>query len=170
MQPLRFTKPIGTFLLSLSLLLATSERLPAPISEESPTPAPEQSAKPKIKRVTESKTNPTTSSHPVSSAIPAPSNKFAGKWAGTMPEVPWGNVPTELIIDPKETTMEWQESGNHKGSAKTQLNGNTLSARIAIGFTTAVWFISPHADGITADIRMTAFMNDDHAVFRRVSR
>jgi hypothetical protein len=164
-------RPIGGFLLSLALLLATSERLPAPISEESPTPAPEKSAKPKPRRLAEPKTNRSAKPSPsASTPSPTPSQKFAGTWSGIVPEVPWGNVQTELIVDPTETTMEWQESGNHKGSAKTQRNGNTLSARIPIGFTTAVWFISPRADGITADIQMTAFMNDDHAVFRRVSR
>jgi hypothetical protein len=155
-----------------SVMLLTAHRLPAPITEipESPTPTLEQSAKPKQKRVIQPKANQSErSSVAVSTPSSTPSKKFAGKWVGTMPEVPWGNVPTELIVDPTETTMEWQESGTHKGSAKTQRNGNTLSARIAIGFTTAVWFISPRGDGTTADIRMTAFMNDDHAIFRRTS-
>ena len=86
-----------------------------------------------------------------------------------MPEVPWGDVQTELIVDPGETQIEWQEKGIHRGSAKAQLNGNTLSARIPIGLTTAVWYITPNHDGTTANIRMTAFMNDDRAVFKRVS-
>jgi len=146
-----------------------ANRVPAPIvEEEKPTPraATVQSAKPKTKRVTEPKTEHAGSPSPA----PAAFKKFAGKWSGIMPEVPWGNVQTELIVDSTETRMEWQESGNHKGSAKAEVNGNTLSARIPIGFTTAVWFITPAPDGITADIRMTAFMNDDHAVFRRVSQ
>jgi hypothetical protein len=150
------------------LLLMSAQPLPAPISEvtESPTPAPKQAAKAKSKRVTEPKAERASSASPT----PAAPKKFAGKWSGIMPEAPWGDVQTELIVDPAETTMEWQESGNHKGSAKTQLSGNTLSVRIPIGFTTAMWFITPNSDGVTANIRMTAFMNDDHAVFRRVSR
>lgn len=164
-------RALALFLIA-ALLLITAHRLPAPIQEvpESPTPTPEQSAKPKPKRATRPKATQTErSSVAKPTPSPTPSKKFAGKWVGTMPEVPWGNVPTELIVDPTETTIEWQESGTHKGSAKTQLSGNTLSARITIGFTTAVWFISPHGDGVTADIRMTAFMNDDHAVFQRTS-
>ena len=166
-------KQTPTLLLTVALLLATAHRLLAPIQEvpESPTPAPAESAKSKAKQVTETKANRTAkTSTSTSTPSPTPSKKFAGKWSGVMPEVPWGNVQTELIVDPTETTMEWQESGNHKGSAKTQLNGDTLLARIPIGFTTAVWFITPSPDGATANIRMTAFMNDDHAVFRRVSR
>jgi hypothetical protein len=163
---------IFCFSLVGALLLITTHRLPAPIQEvpDSPTPAPSESATPKPKRVIHPKTNQSDKSPvAVSTPSPTPSKKFAGKWMGTMPEVPWGNVATELIVDPSETTIEWQESGKHKGSAKTQLDGNTLSARIPMGFQPVVWFISPHADGMSADIRMTAFMNDDHAVFRRMS-
>jgi hypothetical protein len=88
-----------------------------------------------------------------------------------MPEIPWGNVDTELTVDDSETTMQWRDKIGAKGlTAKTTLNGSTLSARFTVGLTTAVWYITPAADGTTADIRMTAFMNDDHAVFRRVSR
>ena len=179
----------SVMLLVVGFLAVTTQRLPAPIQEvpESPTPAPEQSAKPKPKRPVKPKARSESSetstkrqtpsptlktqatSTSTSTASPTPSKKFAGKWSGVMPEVPWGNVQTELIVDPTETIIEWQESGKHKGSAKTQLNGDTLLARVAIGFTTAVWFITPSPDGATANIRMTAFMNDDHAVFRRTS-
>src|SRR6266545_2878118 len=80
---------------------------PAPIQEEpTPTPAPEKSIKAKSKRAVESKTERARSPSPT----PATSKKFAGKWSGIMPEVPWGNVQTELIVDPTEATMEWQES------------------------------------------------------------
>ena len=152
-------------------MLLWANHLPAPISEEAtPTPAPEQTAKAKPKRTSESESNRSARPQPAPTQASVPAKKFAGKWSGIMPEIPWGNVQTELIVDPTETTMEWQESGKYKGSAKTQLNGNTLSAHIPIGFTTAVWYITPRPDGLTADIRMTAFMNDDHAVFRRVSR
>ena len=161
-------KRLAALFFGVIVLIVTAPRLPAPISEET-TPSP--TAKPKPKRVTESQPDRSAKSPPpISSPTPSPHKRFAGTWSGVMPEVPWGNVQTELIVDSTESTMEWRESGNFKGSAKTQLGGNSLSARIAIGFTTAVWFISPHADGITADIRMTAFMNDDHAVFQRVSR
>lgn len=86
-----------------------------------------------------------------------------------MPEVPWGDVPTELIVDQNESTMEWREAGKPKTAraAKTILNGDTLSARFPVGMTTAVWYISPKSDGVTANVRLTAFMNDQIAVFNR---
>jgi len=58
MRPLIFTKPVGLFLLSLSLLLATSERLPAPILEEAtpqPNAATRRKAESKPASVTKSK-------------------------------------------------------------------------------------------------------------------
>jgi hypothetical protein len=172
MQPLRFTKPIASLLLSLSLLLATSERLPAPISEESPTPAPEQSVKPKAKRVTEAKTNrnakPSTAT---STPTPTSSKRFAGTWSGIMPEVPWGNVAVKLVVDSTETIMDcWWEADTKHLTAKAQLSGNTLHARFPAGFTTATWSITPQLDGATAQVRLQAFMNDQTAIFRRVSR
>ena len=164
-------KSSTSILVGSLLLFLSAQQLPAPILEENPTPAPEPSAKPKAKRVIEPKRERTaTPSRAAPTPTPAPSKKFAGTWSGIMPEVPWGNVPTELIVNEDETTMEWRESGKSKaGITKANLNGGTLSARFPIGFTTAVWFVSPHADGITADIRMTAFMNDDQPVFRRTS-
>jgi hypothetical protein len=158
-------------ILTVVLILMAPNRLPAPIQEvpDSPTPAPEHSAKPKPKRVTEPKTERTaTPSRTLSTPSPAPPKRFAGTWSGIMPEVPWGNVPTELIVSENETTMEWRESGNSKaGIMKTVLNGGTLSARFPIGFTTAVWYISPRSDGVTATVRLTAFMNDNTAIFQR---
>ena len=158
------------FLLALLSILISAHRLPAPIVEEkTPTPSSEQSAKPKSKRVIESKTNrATTTPRAVSTPTPAPSKKFAGTWSGIMPEIPWGNVDTDLIVDQNETTIEWRQSGKSKAAiAKAILNGDTLSARFPVGFTTAVWYISPRADGVTASVRLTAFMNDDTAVFQR---
>ena len=148
-------------------LLVAAHRLPAPIvEEEKATPAPEKSARPKSKRTSE----PTT--HHASSPSPTPgiSKRFAGTWSGVMPEVPWGNIQTELIVDPTETTMEWRDSLSSKhGTAKAQLNGNTLSALFP-GWPRPVWSITPDPGGNTAQVRLQAFMNDDHAVFRRVSR
>src|SRR5712691_4510272 len=88
-----------------ALLLMTADRLPAPIQEipESPTPAPEQSAKPKPKPPAKSKPKSEASVPATNSAGQQPSStqsRLAGTWVGTMPEVPWGNVQTELIVDP----------------------------------------------------------------------
>jgi len=166
------TRLLALFLV-VALFLITAQRLPAPIQEvpESPTPAPQQSATPKSKRVIESKTTrATTPSRAVSTPTPALSKKFAGTWSGIMPEVPWGNVPTELIVNQNETTMEWRETGKPKGPvAKATLNGDTISARFPAGLTTAVWYISPRSDGATANVRLTAFMNDQTAVFQRAN-
>ena len=84
-----------------------------------------------------------------------------------MPEIPWGDVPTELLVDQSETTMEWQESGKRKGVARAALSGNTLRARFPAGMTTAIWSLTPQADGVTAHVRLQAFMNDFAATFRR---
>jgi hypothetical protein len=154
---------------AVAFLLITAHRLPAPIVEENPTPAPKQVIKPKPKRSTQSKPDhATTPSRVVATPTPARSKKFAGTWSGIMPEVPWGNVPTELIVDQNESTMDWREEGKSKaGIMNAMISGGTLSARFAIGFTTAVWYISPRPDGTTANVKLTAFMNDQTAIFQR---
>jgi hypothetical protein len=96
-------------------------------------------------------------------------SRFAGTWVGTMPEVPWGNVATELVVDKNETTIEWQESGNRKGLAKAQLTANTLQA-IFPGWAHPIWSLTPESDGTTARVRLQAFMNDQTAVFHRTAR
>jgi TonB family protein len=87
------------FILVLLMLLATSQRLPAPISEveEKATPAPEESAKPKIKHSPKSKANDGDNeasdksragkSEESSSSTPRPSGK-AKNLTGPSPEVP----------------------------------------------------------------------------------
>jgi len=151
-------------------LFAATYRLPAPIvEEEKPTPAP--AAKPRPKRTAETKSNRAAqTSTTKSTPTPVPSKKFAGTWSGIMPEVPWGNIQTELIVDPTETTMEWRDSLSSKhGTAKATLAGETLSALFP-GWPRPVWSITPDPGGKTAHVRLQAFMNDDHSVFRRVSQ
>lgn len=161
--------------LSLALLCVCAHRLPAPIQEvpEGPTPVPTvaPTAKPKPKPSPKPKPK-SEASEPVANPVTQASSKqsrFAGTWAGIMPEVPWGDVPTELIVDQNENTMEWRETGKPKTAtaARTTLTGDTLSARFPTGMTTAVWYISPQSDGVTANVRLTAFMNDQKAVFHR---
>jgi hypothetical protein len=167
-----------TAILVIVLLIVSASRLPAPISEipESPTPAPTvaPTAKPKPKSLPKPKQKSEASESATNPARQKPSPKqsrFAGTWGGIMPEVPWGDVPTELIVDQNESTMEWREAGKPKTAlaAKTILNGDTLSARFLVGMTTAVWYISPKSDGVTANVRLTAFMNDQTAVFHRTA-
>jgi TonB family protein len=87
------------FVLVLLMLLATSQRLPAPISEvdEKATPAPEQSAKPKVKHSPKSKANDEDNealdksrarkSEQSPSSTPRPSGK-AKNLTGPPPQVP----------------------------------------------------------------------------------
>ena len=160
------------YTLVAALLLATAQRLPAPISEiESPTPTPEQSIKPKPKRAPKPKPKPEARASATSSVRQqaAKQNRFAGTWVGTMPEVPWGNVATELVVDQTETTMLWQEGATRKGLEKTQLNGNTMEATFFVGGFYERWSLTPKPDGKTASVRLTAYLNDQTAVFHRVA-
>jgi hypothetical protein len=157
-------------ILAVIVAIASSHRLPAPIVEESQTPAPEQSATRKRARPKVLEAEPQSSGQARTNATPMPSRpkKFAGSWVGVMPEVPWGDVQTELVVDETEATMSWGDVGKKKTLAKTQVDGETISARFPAGFTTAVWYITPRGDG-SATVRLTAFMNDQTALFRRQS-
>ena len=155
----------------LWILLATAYRLPAPIEEipERPTPEPKikKGTKPRPKAKSTSTPNETTKGA-TKLQKPAISSRFAGKWVGTMPEVPWGNVATELIIDQTAATMQWQESGNQKGTSPAQINGDTIQANFQVGVP-ETWSLTLLGDGTTARVRLQAFMNDQTAVFHRVA-
>jgi len=171
-----------------------ADRSPAPIVEENPTPAPEQTAKPKTKRVVESQPNrATTSSHAESAPASARSKKFAGSWVGTMPTIPWGNLPSVVTVDSTETAMamSWydaDEPGNPKryrhfkpapaserghvpakpAFATARLDGDTLTASFSAPLLgSSTWSITPQPGGTTALVRMQAFMNNFTAVFQR---
>lgn len=159
------------FLLVAAVLVSTAHRSPAPISEipETPTPAPTEPMKSKPKRTSKPKANSEANESATNPAREQPSPKpsrFAGTWVGTMPEVPWGNVATELIVDETGTTMQWQESGKQKGTEKARLSGDTLQATFQVGVA-AIWSLTPQPDGATARVRLQAFMNDQTAVFHR---
>jgi hypothetical protein len=85
-----------------------------------------------------------------------------------MPEVPWGNIATELIVDETGTTMQWQESGKQKGTEAARLTGDTLQATFQVGVA-ATWSLTPQPDGATARVRLQALMNDQTAFFHRTS-
>jgi hypothetical protein len=152
------------------LLVVSAHRLPAPIQEipESPTPAAEQSPKTKRASAKPKSTPPATETtkSAIKQTMGAKTSRFAGTWVGTMPEVPWGNVATELIVDETGTTMQWQESGKQKGTEKARLSGDTLQATFQVGVA-AIWSLTPQPDGVTARVRLQAFMNDQTAVFHR---
>lgn len=153
------------------VLVLTTHQLPAPISEvESPTPTPQQSAKPKSRSSPKSKARSEVKPSATASTTPqsAKQSRFAGTWVGTMPEVPWSNVATELIVDQTETTITWQESGRLKGVGKTRVDGSTLQATFSVGVQ-EIWSLTPEPDGKTAQVRLEAFMNNQTAVFHRVA-
>jgi hypothetical protein len=156
-------------LLPIALLLMAPNRLPAPISEipESPTPKAEAESKPAKRKSSPAPTSDVTKSESKKQTN-VKTSRFAGKWVGTMPEVPWGNVATELILDETGTTMQWQESGKQKGTEKARLSGDTLQATFQVGVA-AIWSLTPQPDGATARVRLQAFMNDQTAVFHRVA-
>jgi len=154
--------------LFLAFFFVTTQRAPAPIQEiqESPTPASTAKAKTKSKATS----SPNESSKSDAKKRPAPkTSRFAGKWIGIMPEVPWGNMATELTVDPSETTMHWTESGKEKGTGKATINGDTIQASFVVGVS-EIWSLTPMGDGSTARVRLQAFMNDQNAVFHRVAK
>jgi len=82
-----------------------------------------------------------------------------------MPEVPWGNVATEIVVDATETTMLLRQGANEYGPYNTVRVGGTLEESANF----ATWSLTPTSDGKTAQVRLQAFMNDQTAVFRRVT-
>ena len=174
------------------LLLVVPQRLPAPIvEEEKATPAPEEQAKPKAKH--SKKTKSDESQAPARQQVSPKQSRFAGDWAGTMPTVPWGNLPSVVTVDSTETTMavSWYEAGEpgpaktyqhfkpapaseraHAATkpafAKARLEADTLTASFPAPLLgSSTWSITPQPDGATARVRMRAFMNDFTAVFHR---
>lgn len=139
-------------MLVVAWLLATAERLPAPISEvESPTPTPEPSA---------SATSP-IEPQPVKQGL------FAGTWAGRA--MASGKMtPEEIVIDETDT-MIWRENGMQRGVEKAQRNGRTLQAIFSITGIPVVWSLTPEPDGKTALVKEKALGNEQAAVFHRVA-
>jgi hypothetical protein len=164
-------RPISLVILAAVLLLLPLRRLPAPIQEiPEATPAPTSARTPKAKKSSakgKASTTPNESAKKTSKQ-PVGASRFTGKWVGTMPEVPWGDVATELIIDQTGTTMQWQESGKQKATARATVNGDTLQANFQVGVA-ETWSLTPQGDGTTARVRLQAFMNDQTAIFHRAS-
>jgi hypothetical protein len=190
-----------SYLCVAAWLFMTANRLPAPIVEptENPTPAAEEegtkrSAKPK--RGVESQTDRVaTSSHALSAPGPARVKKFAGSWVGTMPTIPWGNLPSVVTVNSTETAMamSWYEAGepgnpkiyrqfkaapaSERGHvaakpafAAARLDGDTLTAAFSAPLLgSSTWSITPEPGGTTARVRMQAFMNNFTAVFQKTN-
>lgn len=187
------------FCILLFAILLTAHRSPAPIVEqpENPTPAAQEHA-PKAKRSPKSKPEQSESAEPTQTrksatkSSPARAHsKFAGNWVGTMPTIPWGNLPSVVTIDSTETAMamSWYEAEDgatgkihqqfkpspesaraHPSAAyaSARRDGDTITASYPaplLGKST--WSLTPNPDGVTAKVRMQAFMNDFSATFRR---
>ena len=161
-------------LFGVALLFISAHRLPAPIAEEStPTPPPQQSAKPKPKLASKPKPKPElneSSTNPVRQQPSSKQGRFAGTWVGTIPAFPTGPQDTVLTIDPKETTMLHTWINNPPTQvAKADINGDTIQATFPNGVATYTFSVTPMPDGVTASVRLQAFMNDNRAVFHRVA-
>jgi hypothetical protein len=153
-------------------LLISTHRLPAPISEvETPTPTPEQSAKPKPKSLLRPKKIRTadSSTTPARQQPISKQSRFAGTWVGTIPAFPTGAQDTILTVDSKETTMShlWT-SHPPTDIAKAEIVGDTIRATFHANVT-FTFSVTPKPDGVTAIVRLQAFMNDDTAVFHRAA-
>ena len=172
---LRLTKPIGLFLLSLCLLLATSERLPAPIQEvpESPTPAPavaptvepkKSPPKPKAKPSAEPSAKPPTKT------IAAPPRtgaaRFAGTWIGRITADRMGDVDVRLVISTDGTSVA-QTSKAGVWTRPLTYDGKILSWQT--GPTNAVaWTLKLNPDEQSVLVTRNWSRNESRAIFKRV--
>ena len=191
----------GFALVLLSILLI-AQRAPAPIVEPTATETPTTEERaPRTKHSPKSKPSPeksetTETKQPrgeVAKSSPPARSRFAGNWVGTMPTIPWGNLPSVVTIDSSETAMamSWYDADdpgigkihqrfkpspaserNHAAGnpayAQARINGDTITASFpAPVLGTSTWSLTPQPDGVTANVRMQAFMNNFTAVFRR---
>lgn len=160
-------------MLSAVVLLLTAQQLPAPISEvESPTPTPERSAKPRQKQLPKPKPKPEPSAlatSPVKQQA-AKQSRFAGTWVGTIMTFPPGNTGTVLTVDATETTMALTWNLSNPSVEKATISGDTIQTTFGRGNIGAATFsLTPQPDGVTATVRLQAFMNDFTAVFHRAA-
>ena len=156
------------YCLVATLLFVTADRLPAPISEvpDNPTPAATPKSKPKPKPKPEASESTKTA---VKQQPTPKQSRFAGTWVGTIPAFPTGPQDTILTVDPKEATMSHTWVGHPPTQvAKAEIFGDTIRAT----FHTDVTFtfsLTPMSDGVTASVRLQAFLNNNKAVFRRTT-
>ena len=162
---------------------AAEERAPKTKHSAKSKPSPEQSESAETKQPRRE----------IAKASSPARSKFAGNWVGIMPTVPWGNLPSVVTIDSSETAMamSWYEADDQaKGKIHQHFKASPESARdhaaanpayaqaqregdtIIASFPAALlgkskWFLTPQPDGVTAKVRMQAFMNDFTATFRR---
>jgi cytoskeletal protein RodZ len=178
--PVLLTKRTYASFLAVALLLITAHRLPAPIQEvpESPTPAPEESVKAKPKRTVKPKATSESSESSTKNKAPSPTPKgqasstqprYAGTWRGTINCSIWGDVEHIIVIDDAQKTMTVSKASNvaggATGTAATFISVDGLAAKLP-GLN-GTWALKPDPDGKTARVKLTGFMLNSSAVFRR---
>jgi hypothetical protein len=136
----------------LTILLITTQRLPAPIVEslEQATPAPEseQPVKSKKKRskADASESEPGAKSERNSSDVSTPHgpSHFAGTWTGTISQGILGKVATKLVINSSATSVT-----DKSATYPCRIEGNMLTWH-AGWLKEIVWTFTPNKGGQTA--------------------
>lgn len=156
--------------LTAAVLLSIVHRVPAPISEvETPTPAPKQSAKPKAKH----SATPVASEKPKAKSAPVSDDhklhSYAGTWRGAITCGSYQNVEHVIVIDSNEKTMTVTKMGpgGVNGSAAAFVGADGLTVKF--GWPNGTWALKPNPDGQTAHVRLTSFLMDNSAIFRRAN-
>jgi len=141
------------FLFTITLLVITAHRLPAPISEENHTPASEQTPKPKAKRspkpkaVAEDADQTTARRTRAPVATPTPiQDHFDGAWVGTLNNLPFtGNVEFTLFVSGSGTSVIEKSANFGSNTFQSSCDGNTMRWE-----TGSSWTLTPNPDGQTA--------------------
>jgi hypothetical protein len=169
-------------LLITALLLATADRLPAPIQEipENPTPAPQESvSQRKSKHSAKVKLNAEESEapskrHAITSATrtkaqkPENKSRCAGVWLGVLNFGLLGNADETLTIDPTGTAVVEK---NQFGSATHPATWDGATVRFQSGALEEIAFtLAPNADGQTAVVTANSlFIANPGAAFRKIA-
>ena len=157
-----------------TFVLATAQRLPAPIVEEQqkPTaaPAPEQSETPRQRtKHLKSKSSSESESSPISEARAAPAlqglPRFAGVWVGRINQGAFGRPAATLSVDAGATSVELSKNVGGGKHAST-LKGNTISWKSGL-VNEVFWTLTPNADGQTAQVTLKGILASDSTTFSR---
>ena len=153
-------------ILSVLLLFASAQRLPAPIQEipETPSPSPRSAPKQPRPKATATAAKPAT--------VQAKSgNLFAGSWHGSLPFGMAGTITPTLAVNQDGTAVT--ESGGLVApfTASATNNGKTVSWRTG-AVNEMQWTLTPASDGKTAVVRVhgNMFIGDHTATFQKVSK
>lgn len=160
-------KTAARFLLTFYLLLATSQRLPAPISElpqTTPIPKPKREATPRPK----SKPKPEATSKPTST----PNRSFAGNWTGNVisnasnGESGSYSYVVRISDDEKTVWINWGEAGQTIGGPGRQTPCNrfreTLTWSLTYPESTITDTLRLNTDGTSSFVREGAWVAGDN--------